>query len=201
MKLVTRIFRTLQKMKMQTLIFLGFLIIIKLVLGSVFLYRSGLDAVIRQPVAIASELKKDVIETEKDKEPEVKKDEIDIGFLMNKKNELAEEEKRLAKKEAELKAIEGDINSKIEKLTRLRDEIRAEITRKTTMEDQKFKHLIKVFSAMKPQNAADLIEKLDKNLAIELLSKMKGDDVGQILSYVDIEKAAVISEGLVKKDN
>jgi hypothetical protein len=29
---------------------------------------------------------------------------------------------------------------------------------------------------------------------------MKGEDVGKILSYVDLEKAAIISEGLVKKE-
>jgi len=53
---------------------------------------------------------------------------------------------------------------------------------------------------MKPQSAAGLIEKLDKKLAVALLSKMKGEDVGKILSYVDIEKAAAISEGLVSRE-
>ena len=53
---------------------------------------------------------------------------------------------------------------------------------------------------MKPQNAAELIEKLDIKLAIELMSKMKGDAVGKILSFVKIEKAAEISEGLVKRE-
>jgi len=45
-----------------------------------------------------------------------------------------------------------------------------------------------------------LIEKLDKNLAIELLANMKGDAVGKILSYVDTGKAAAISEGLVRRE-
>ena len=192
--------RVVKRMKMPILVFLGCLIVTKLILGSVFLYRAGLTSVIQQPVAIAAELKKDPDKIENEKADEAVKDNLDMSFLLLKKAELEEKDKKLAKKESELKAIQEDINNKINKLTQLRDEIRAEIERKTAMEDQKYKHLIKVFSTMKPQNAAGLIEKLDKHLAIELLSKMKGDDVGQILSYVDIDKAAQISEGLVKKD-
>ena len=179
---------------------MGCLIITKLILGSVFLYRAGLTSAIQQPVAIASELKKVPDKSENEKSDDVAKDNLDMKFLLLKKAELEAKEKRLGQKESELKAIQADINNKIDKLAKLRNEIRAEMERKTTMEDQKFKHLIKVFTTMKPQNAAGLIEKLDKQLAIELLAKMKGDDVGQILSYVDIDKAAQISEGLVKKD-
>ena len=56
-----------------------------------------------------------------------------------------------------------------------------------------------IYSAMKPVKAASLIEKLDIRLAIKLLSRMKGDTVGGILSFVDVERAAKISEGLIKK--
>ena len=52
------------------------------------------------------------------------------------------------------------------------------------------------FNAMKPQKAASLVEKLDTGFAIELLSNMKGEVVGDILSFVKVEKAARISQGL-----
>jgi flagellar motility protein MotE (MotC chaperone) len=98
-----------------------------------------------------------------------------------------------------LVALQEEINNKITTLTRLRNEIKAEMAKKKTDEEQKLKHLIKIYSAMKPPKAASLIEKLDIKLAIELLSKMKGDNVGSILSLVDVGKAAKISEGLLKK--
>jgi len=121
-------------------------------------------------------------------------------LLNTKKAALAAEEKRLAQKKAELVAIQKELNNKLEKLTQLRNEIRSEIAGKKAVETKKLKHLIKVYSAMKPQSAAVLIEKLNKNLAVELLSNMKGDAVGKILSYVDSGKAAAISEGLVKRE-
>ncbi len=49
------------------------------------------------------------------------------------------------------------------------------------------------------QKAARLIEKLDIDLAIELLSNMKGDIVGDIFSFLDVQKAATISEELARK--
>jgi flagellar motility protein MotE (MotC chaperone) len=148
--------------------------------------------------AVASELKNEQKQIEKEYKNNAGPDEIDLNILAKRKAELDAEQERLTKKKADLVAIEEEINKKIETLNRLRMEIRAEVAREKAFEEQKLKHLIKVYSAMKPQSAAELIEKLDLTLAIELLSKMKGDAVGNILSYINIQKAAKISEGLVK---
>ena len=187
-------------MKLRTQILLAFLIIGKLVLISIFMFQTGINPLFMEKNAIASEPQKDPENPAKESENTAKKEEIDLNFLIAKKSELKEEEERLVKRRAELIAIQEKINKKIETLAQLRDDIRAEVARKKTLEEQKLKHLIKVYSAMKPQDAASLIEKLDIKLAIELLSKMKGEDVGNIMSFVNIEKAAKISEGLVKRD-
>jgi len=187
-------------MKLRTQILLTFLIVIKIVLGSVFMYRIGLGPIFVDADAIAAEQAKDIEVTEKKDEKKVKEETIDLKYLISKKLEIEKEEKQIEKKKAELLSIQDEINKKIAILTQLRDEIRAEVAKKKMAEEKKFKHLIKVYSAMKPQNAADLVEKLDIKLAIELMSKMKGDAVGKILSFVKIEKAAEISEGLVKRE-
>ena len=189
-------------MKTRVQILLALLIIVKIVLGSIFMYRSGVFPLFGGSDAFAAEQKKDNENTElKNEKIEAKAEEsIDLKFLIQQKAEFEKEEKRIEKKKVELLAIQDDINKKIATLTKIRDEIKSEKAKKKAAEEQQFKHLIKVYSAMKPQNAAELIERLDINLAIELLSKMKGDDVGKILSFVKIEKAAKISEGLVNRE-
>ena len=187
-------------MKVRIQIFIVFLIIIKLSLGSVFMYRIGLGPFFMNADAIAAEQAKDIEVTPKKDEKKAKEETIDLKYIIKKKLEIEKEEKQIETKRAELLVIQDDINKKIAKLTKLRDEIRAEVDKKKAVEEKKFKHLIKVYSTMKPQNAAELIEKLDIKLAIELMSKMKGDVVGKILSFVKIEKAAKISEGIVKKE-
>jgi flagellar motility protein MotE (MotC chaperone) len=216
-------------MKLLTQIFLASLIIVKIVLGSVFIYRAELDPLSLEADAIAQEVQKapegvakparhgeasaeadgegeDVVDVQKAPEEVAKKGEdivkeemIDLNFLLKRKTELEKEEEGLSKKRAELMIIQEEINNKIATLTQLRNEIMAEMDKKKIFEEKNIKHLIKAYSAMKPQKAATLIEKLDTTFAITLLSKMKGDAVGSILSFVDTEKAARISERLAKR--
>ena len=91
------------------------------------------------------------------------------------------------------------IEQPYEKLKALRNEIKSELVRKESIERQKLKHLIKAYSAMKPQSAAGLIERLDTEFAVELLSQMKGEEVGQILTHVEKSKAARLIEGIAKR--
>ena len=119
--------------------------------------------------------------------------------ILRKKAELERKEKELKMKEAELLIIQKDITEKIARLERLRNEIKAENEKRAFIKEKRFKHLVKVYSSMKPASAAKLIEKLDTRVAVELLSKMKGDIAGNILSYMNVEKAAKISEGLFNK--
>lgn len=200
MKLPTRILSIFRRMKLSTQILLAFLIAVKLILGSVLLYQVGLGSIFMETNAIAAEIQEDSKEAAKEDAQAGQEDKLDPKLLNIKKAALAAEEKRLAQKKAELVAIQKELNNKIEKLTQLRNEIRSEIAGKKAVEAKKLKHLIKIYSAMKPQSAAVLIEKLDKNLAVELLAKMKGDAVGKILSYVDTGKAAALSEGLVERE-
>ncbi len=199
MKLPTQILSIFKRMRLSTQILLTFLIAVKLILGSVLLYQVGLGSIFMETDAIAAEIQEDSKESAKKDAQAGQEDKLDPKLLNTQKAALAAEEKRLAQKKAELVAIQKELNNKIEKLTQLRNEIRSEIAGKSAVETKKLKHLIKIYSAMKPQSAAVLIEKLDKNLAVELLSKMKGDAVGKILSYVDTGKAAAISEGLVRR--
>ncbi|OEU70066.1 MAG: hypothetical protein BA864_09225, partial [Desulfuromonadales bacterium C00003093] len=189
-------------MKLLIQIFLTSLIIVKIVLGSIFLYEIRFTSLFTGTIAIASELPKNpevAAEPARHSEASARagvKKTIYSSFL-RKKDELEKKEKYLEKRKIQLIALQEEINNKIAALTRLRNEIRAEMAAKKTGEDRKLKHLIKIYSAMKPQKAASLIEKLDLKLVIELFSRMKGDIVGDILSFVDIEKAAKISEGLL----
>lgn len=176
---------------------LAIFIITKIVLSSVFIYQAKFGPLNMGKEAMASEPDRPVQKAGTDNTP--KESKADQATLFKREAELEQKQKALMKTKAELKTIQAEINAKIEKLTQLRNEIRTEMANKKVAEEDKLKHLIKVYSSMKPQNAASLIEKLDTGFAIKLLSQMKGDVVGSILSFVSVEKAAKISEGLADK--
>ena len=186
-------------MKFFALIVLSALVLAKVLLGSIFVYQVKADPLWLEDQAVASELIDNPADTTPDAATTETKKEVDLDYLLKRQTELQQQEEELAMKKQELMAIQEEINKKIEALTRLRNEIREQMTQKKTMEEAKLRHLIKAYSTMKPQKAASLIEKLDIDFAIELLSNMKGDSVGSILTFVEVGKAAKISEGLAKK--
>ena len=59
--------------------------------------------------------------------------------------------------------------------------------------------LIKVYSSMKPGEAASLIEAIDDDLALKIVSGMKSKIAGKVLSKLDVKVAKRISETLAGK--
>ena len=59
--------------------------------------------------------------------------------------------------------------------------------------------MIKVYSTMKPEEAATLLEAIDENLALQIISGMKSKIAGQVLSRLDVKVAKNISEKLAGK--
>ncbi len=187
-------------MKSITKLGIAGLILVKIVLGSIFIYNIELDGILFDNSAIASETSEGAGSTPvaDGADPASEVETIDMAFLLKERAELKAREEMLEKKQEELAAIQEEVQKKLDALSQLRKEINAQAGKQKTLDDKKIRHLIKVYSTMKPQRAAGLIEKLDTEFSIQLLSQMRGDAVGNILSYVDLEKAARISEGLVK---
>ncbi len=111
----------------------------------------------------------------------------------------------LEQKRAQLKAEKRLLQKERERLTELKQEIDAKLSRLTQLQSEtqskladRIKHLIKILTTMPPKKAAALIDKLHMKVIIAVLSRMKGENVGKILPHVSAEKAAKISERLVK---
>jgi len=184
-------------MKLLTQLFLVSLILVKIVLGGVFIYRAEFNPLVFENDAIASEKVQDEpVTTEDTGENLAYDEEIDLEFFLARQSDLQRQAEELERTRTELLEIQEELTKKLATLTELRNEIRAMMAEREAADQAKMRHLIKVYSAMKPQKAASLVEQLDTAFAIQLLSQMKGEVVGDILSFVNVEKAARISQGL-----
>ena len=56
--------------------------------------------------------------------------------------------------------------------------------------------LVTVYSKMKPEEAANLLNTIDQNLALQIVSRMKSEVAGKVLNQLDAKVATVISEKL-----
>jgi flagellar motility protein MotE (MotC chaperone) len=133
-----------------------------------------------------------------------------IEGLENKKKELKKYEETLKIKENQLKAIKQEIEIKLDELKNIRIKLEKNISILEEREKnknikaeanykKKMKHLVKIYTSMKPKTAASLINNMNIETILALFDKMKGDQIGKILTYVDKSKAALISEKLAPK--
>ena len=116
----------------------------------------------------------------------------------NQTQDINSREQALAKKEAELKVLEAQVD---EKLTTLRElEIRMQnlIDSAGSIQDEKMAHLIDVYSNMKPKQAALVLQTLEEPIAVRILAGMSGRKAGEILSSVRADRAAGLSAALTR---
>ena len=119
--------------------------------------------------------------------------------LENKRLQIEKERLALDEDQKRLAALKTEIDEKIVTLRKIQNAVRKDLEQKQAVQDNRIKHLIKVYTTMPPKKAAALIEKLEMDVVMALFSKMKGENVGQILPYVSPEKAAKISAQLAKR--
>lgn len=128
-----------------------------------------------------------------------------LKSLEDKRLRLKAEELRIEQKRAELEALKEDITKQIDSLAALNQTIEANLAKKEqeiteeeqarqAAEEAKLRQLVKVYTSMKARTAAELINNMDLDVTLKLFSRMKGEEVGAILSYVEKRRAAKISE-------
>lgn len=101
-------------------------------------------------------------------------------------------------REQTLEALEREIDAKLNRLQDLEQRIQAMLEEADVLKDKKIRHLVDVYSNMKPKEAAKALEVLEEPVAVKILSGMRGRNAGEVLSFVDSEKAARLTEALTR---
>lgn len=193
---------------------LVFVLLVKLVvIGFLFLDLPGRIASSVQPKPVAQEQVREtapmalalaVEQAEQPQEPqaapETQAPPQDGAILPRSQNSqsLQAREEELRRKEQSLQALEKQIDEKLLRLQKLETNLTQLITQAEEIKDKKLRHLIDVYSNMKAQQAATVIETLNEDIAVKILAGMRGRQAGEVLTYVKAEKAARLTERLTK---
>ncbi len=114
--------------------------------------------------------------------------------LSDRKIELDRRETELNKLDEELQKQKAELDEKIKQLEKMRADIGQTLKARVTTDQEKIEKLVQVYSNMKPQNAAKVIETLNETLAVEVLDKMKKKNAAEILNVMETKKAQRLSE-------
>jgi flagellar motility protein MotE (MotC chaperone) len=120
------------------------------------------------------------------------------GNLSEEWETLRRRQEELQRKEDSLQSLERELDDKLNRLQNLEQRIQAMLDEADVLQDKKIKHLVDVYSNMKPKEAAKALEVLEEPVAVKILTGMRGRNAGEILSFVDSEKAARLTEALTR---
>jgi flagellar motility protein MotE (MotC chaperone) len=111
-----------------------------------------------------------------------------------KKQQIEERIEVLKDRESQLKGLEASIESKIKTLDEERKYFAQTIQKEKDLKNERTEKLISMYAKMEPKKAAPVVEKLDKDLAIELMKQLPQKQVTAILEVMSPDKSVELTE-------
>jgi len=110
---------------------------------------------------------------------------------------IRQKEEKLKAREMELKELEKQLQEKIKRLEAIEASIKSDLNSYKAVSGDRVKQLVKIYSSMKPNAAATLMNNIETDVAVQVFLGMKGDIAGGILAYMEPVKAAGITQKLL----
>lgn len=105
----------------------------------------------------------------------------------------AARERRYAMQKAELEALKAQLDERIAQIEQKKTELQVWVERRQQFAEAANKTLVDVFAQMRPDAAAQRLEKMPGELSAALLSQLSARQAGTILNEMSADKAAVVS--------
>ena len=121
-----------------------------------------------------------------------------LEAVARRQAELDEREKQLAAREQKLALFETDVTAKVTSLEALEKRLADKVKASNVAMDNAAQSLAKVYAAMKPQEAAPILERLDEETVIRIFGRMKEKQIGEILPLMARDKAIVLTRSLAE---
>ena len=122
-----------------------------------------------------------------------------LAAISKRQAELDAREKSLAAREERLQLYERDVSQKIEKLEEIEKRLQESSREAAAGAEKAAASLAKVYGAMRPAEAAPILERLDDNTVLLILGRMKEKEVGLILPLMTRDRAIVLTRSLVSR--
>lgn len=117
--------------------------------------------------------------------------------LAERRESLDVRAKEIDKKAIQLKVAEEEIDKKIKQLKAYEQKLEKLINEYNAKEQENISALVKLYSTMKPKDAARIFNTLDTGITVALLKGMKPATSSAILSQMNAEKAKIVTSELM----
>lgn len=126
--------------------------------------------------------------------------EIDLlQKLSERRDALDKREREIEQREAMLKAAEKRFDEKVAELEGLKTQLRSLVDQRSKDEEERLRSLVRIYETMKPKEAAQILEKLDLDVVVGVIGRMKENKVAPILASMMPDRAKTLTALLVDK--
>ena len=117
-----------------------------------------------------------------------------------KTRELKKREEEIRIREDQLKTLEAKLKQDLQKIETALKKSKELMNVSTDLREENLNSLVKIYSAMRPDDAAPLVAALDEKIAIQILSRMKSKIAGKVMGKLETSAAKKLSEKIVGAD-
>lgn len=121
-----------------------------------------------------------------------------IAAIRERELELILREQEIAERERSIADLEDIIEERTVELDRIRQRVEERISSWATQEPSRIQQLANVYSSMPAPRAADLLGKLDLDLAVSVLQGMKKKQSAGVLAAMRADRALQISRRMLR---
>ncbi len=116
-----------------------------------------------------------------------------------RRQEIEIKEKKLGEREALLEAAQKELDKKFKEMEGLRDELKDLLKQQTAEEATRIQSLVKIYSGMKPKDAARIFNTLDTDILMDLIGAMPESKSGAIMALMDADRAKALTTLLAEQ--
>jgi flagellar motility protein MotE (MotC chaperone) len=128
--------------------------------------------------------------------------EAEIAVLQNlskRREEIEARGKELDAREALMVAAEQRIDQKVKEMQSLREEIKGLLRNVDDQQKARVTSMVKIYETMKPREAAAVLEALEMDVALDVLTNMKENKTAPILAAMTPQKASEITVNMMQR--
>lgn len=122
-----------------------------------------------------------------------------LQALAERREEIERRARGLDEREALLQAAERRIEEKVVELKSLQARIEALLKQHEEQTEAQYRSLVKIYSNMKPKDAARIFEELEMDVLLAVVERMKERKAAPILAKMNADKAKSITTELAQR--
>lgn len=122
-----------------------------------------------------------------------------IESLVKRRRDLERRERALDEREAFLVITEKRVDDKLAELQALKGQLVGLLDQLDEERREQIESLVKIYAAMKPKDAARILENLDRDVLLDVVENMQENKIAPILAEMDSEIAKEVTASMARR--